>query len=595
MKLVRNMRISTKIIVLYAVVLCFSLGIYGLAFVISEKVGMEREICKVSEQTVETLRKNIITILDDLDSFTNVIIYDDNVQSSLDKIDKGAIDPNVNRDMQEYLSGILLSSDYIESVFVFDRYKNYYVAKRISPIIVNSDVEVIESLVEKASDTGVYIHNAGLLFEYPEHKEHNTISHIRNINSISNYDKVATLIMNIDINQIAELFEEINDEYGSVFFVVDKDSDEIIYSGSTEKTELNLINKVLDGSLIISKNGIVEFNSNKYCICTKMLGINNWEIVGLFSLDSYVQGIKKRDILFAFITICNICVVCIYTFAIKRLLFSPLKMIENHMKKFEESNLEEIAILDRGKNEIVALKEGYNLMISSIKKMIEQIKEEDTIVAKNELELLFAQINPHFLYNTLDGISALALMGDNKKCFEMTQSLGKFYRNSLNSGKKLVSVIDELECIRNYINILNIRYDGGIELKVEVDEAILDLQILKLVLQPLVENAVHHGIRSRNNRGTIKVSGYLCDDEIIMSVADDGIGISKDKIAEIMEEKSQGNKSGFGLFGEIRRIRLFYGIEKPMYIISEEGSGTEVIITLKVLTEADENEIIGGR
>ena len=165
----------------------------------------------------------------------------------------------------------------------------------------------------------------------------------------------------------------------------------------------------------------------------------------------------------------------------------------------------------------------------------------------------------------------------------MTQALGQFYRNSLNSGRQIVTVQDEIDCVKNYVTILNIRYDNKINLECEIQEDILACKILKLVLQPVVENAVHHGIRNREGDGNIRIVGYSCEDEIILSVADDGVGMTEEKQQEILSGKSQKGKSGFGLYSEIQRISLFYGIKNPITITSEPDGGTEITICLKML------------
>lgn len=222
-------------------------------------------------------------------------------------------------------------------------------------------------------------------------------------------------------------------------------------------------------------------------------------------------------------------------------------------------------------------------MTTSIKNLIHKVKEEEQIIAKTELNLLQAQINPHFLYNTLDAVSALALMKDYDNCFKMTQALGRFYRNSLNSGLDFIKIKDEINCIESYLTILNIRYDNEIRTEIDVEEEVKECEILKLLLQPLVENAVHHGIKPKDGKGTISIRVFSDEDEIIFIVSDDGIGMSEEKIAEIMEGRSATGKSGFGLYNLMQRITLYHGIKQPVLIHSELGNGTEVAVRVKRL------------
>lgn len=250
------------------------------------------------------------------------------------------------------------------------------------------------------------------------------------------------------------------------------------------------------------------------------------------------------------------------------------------MELVERGNFIEMPI-DEHRNEINNLKNVFNHMTLSIKNLIQQVKDEEQVIAKGKLDIINAQINPHFLYNTLDAVSALALMEDHENCFRMTQALGSFYRNSLNSGMDFISIRDELESIRSYITILNIRYDNKIKVEYDVEEELLDVKILKLILQPPVENAVHHGIKNREGEGHITIRAYRDEDEIIFVVSDDGKGMSEKRIEEVMTGKNITGKSGFGIHSQIQRIRLYYGIENPIMISSEIGTGTEIMIRVK--------------
>jgi two-component system sensor histidine kinase YesM len=248
--------------------------------------------------------------------------------------------------------------------------------------------------------------------------------------------------------------------------------------------------------------------------------------------------------------------------------------------------------VNQQKNEINNLKRVFNHMTTSIKNLILKVKEEEQIIAKTELNLLQAQINPHFLYNTLDAVSALALMEDYDNCFKMTQALGSFYRNSLNSGLDFIKVKDEINCIQSYMTILNIRYDNEIKLEIDVEEEVMDCEILKLLLQPLVENAVHHGIKPKDGKGTVSIRVFSDEDEIIFIISDDGVGMSEEKIAEVMEGRSVTGKSGFGLYNLMHRITLYHGIKQPVLIHSEPGNGTEVAVRVKRL-DAKGEEWVG--
>ena len=266
----------------------------------------------------------------------------------------------------------------------------------------------------------------------------------------------------------------------------------------------------------------------------------------------------------------------------------PVGELQDYMRRAGEGEFVHLPMVEPTPDEVPTLDDitqmrfFYNQMVWAVEDLVGQVKIEGKKLAQNELRLLEAQINPHFLYNTLDAVTALALLGDNENCLKMTQALGNFYRNSLNSGREFITVEDEINCIDNYIKILNIRYDNKITMDYDIEENIKKEKILKLILQPIVENAAHHGIRNKEEDGTIAIKGYLDEDEIIFIVTDDGIGMNEDKVEDILAGRANRSQSGFGLYSSIQRISLYYGIENPITITSEIGNGTEISIRTKV-------------
>ena len=249
------------------------------------------------------------------------------------------------------------------------------------------------------------------------------------------------------------------------------------------------------------------------------------------------------------------------------------------MKEVERGNFSNAALAVRDSNEIGSLTRSFNIMTEEIQNLMRQSEQEQRAKRKYELNALQSQISPHFLYNTLDAISALALMEENEKCFQMIQALGNFYKNSLNSGLDYISVEDEIGCIESYITILNTRYENQIAISYDIEDVVKHEKVLKLLLQPLVENAVHHGLNGEG--GNIEIKVFEQEDEIIFIVSDDGVGMSDEKIEDILAGRTVTGKSGFGLYSLIQRIRLTYGIENPVILQSEVGVGTEIIVTIK--------------
>ena len=213
----------------------------------------------------------------------------------------------------------------------------------------------------------------------------------------------------------------------------------------------------------------------------------------------------------------------------------------------------------------------------------EQVTREQKLLRKAEFELLQAQINPHFLYNTLDAIVWSAEAGNQKQVVKMVGSLSDFFRSSLNKGKELVSIREELSHVRSYLEIQQIRYQDILSYDIDVPQELYDNEIPKITVQPVVENALYHGIKNRRGGGKILVTGTVADKDYCIIVSDDGIGMDKERLEEIREElsgNSKGNEKIYGLYNVNERIKLFYGEEYGISIDSEYEKGTTVTIRL---------------
>lgn len=582
-KLLNRTSIRIKIMVLYCTMLILSLlFVFGIFSTINEQ-NMEHEVGEASMQTINALKGNIDLIFDTVNQFSDLIYCDEDVQSSLAKVEESNINPKVNKVIQKSLVNMLLSGDYIDSVYIFDKYLNYYFSYKAGPIIVNKDKVIRSSWYQelfKARGNTFFISKSEDVLVFPTRPDKNYITLIREITDKNDYiTHLATLMITIDEKIFQEYFQEVSKDYDSQFCIVDSDGNYIIEPKAYEAAfQTYFKNEEIKSTGYTT----LDVKGNKMIFAQKDLEINDWRVIGLLKLNSKKMSNDYKSTLILIICL-NLIFVCACMLFSTKLIFSPLRKVQNHMALVRLGNFIQIDSNPSKKDEINDLKRGFNKMISSIEELIDKVKEEEKIIAKGELNMIQAQINPHFLYNTLDAVSALALIEDHENCFKMTQALGNFYRNSLNSGKDFVTVNDEIDCIKSYMTILNIRYGNRITVSYDIEEGIKCFKMLKLILQPVIENAVHHGIKPKNGIGEIGIKAFRDENEIYFIVTDDGVGMGEERIKEILEGKTQTGKSGFGLYSLMQRISLYYDIEKPMTIISEEGSGTEIAIHIKVI------------
>lgn len=583
----KNLRIKTKITIAYLSILMLSFIITYLVMTELNDAYSKRTVANAGMQTVSALKGNLNIILDGVTQSSNVVYFDSRVQESLRNVKAGIVDTDAYRTITNSLINLILSGDYISGVYIWDAYGNFYSSYTNAPKATYPDMIPYTDWfkeLENFNGNGHFIHGSEHIIEYYDDTEY--VTYIREISDENTYNRLAILMVTVNEAAIHSYFKELEEEYNSNFFIID-DKNQFVVKPTDNKEALE---KLVKAGAIMAANGYTEQNLNGedvFCVSQSM-EVGNWKLVGVFPTEQFSGTNAYYSSVVFLIIFINAVFVFICSFMLTKMIFNPLSKVEKHMLLVEQGQFIEMDIDDR-KNEINNLKRVYNHMVTSMKELISTVKEEEKIIAKGELDLIQAQINPHFLYNTLDAVSALALMKDFDKCFKMTQALGSFYRNSLNSGRNFISIEDEIQCIKSYITILNIRYDNELTVEFDVEEDLLQCQVLKLLLQPLVENAAHHGIKPKCESGMIGIRIFANDDEIVFMVSDDGVGMSEERIQEILNGRTVTGKAGFGIYSLIQRVRLYYGIEEPVIIHSEIGTGTEVALRIKRITQEEAN------
>lgn len=263
----------------------------------------------------------------------------------------------------------------------------------------------------------------------------------------------------------------------------------------------------------------------------------------------------------------------------------PIEELCEYTMKLADGNLE-VSAPKSNIREIKVLGEQYDQMVIRIGELIRHIKEEQELKRKTELKLLQAQINPHFLYNTLDTIVWLAEGKQHQEVVEMITALSSFLRIGLNNGRDFITIKEEAEHIKSYLLIQHFRYEDIMDYEIDFEERIRDYSILKLTLQPIVENALYHGIKNCRKKGFLRISGWQENEDILLKVEDNGIGMKPDEVKKMEHQIAGGSKAdfhvgeGFGIANVAERIRLNFGEAYGLTIESEYGVGTAVTVRI---------------
>jgi len=264
----------------------------------------------------------------------------------------------------------------------------------------------------------------------------------------------------------------------------------------------------------------------------------------------------------------------------------PVKELSVAMKAFEK-NAEQFQYNPvHGVYELESLSESFDHMVMKIQELMIHIVDEEKTLRKTELKALQAQINPHFLYNTLDSIQWMCEKKDTEKAIAMVSALAKLFRISISKGKELIPIEKELDHVRSYLVIQSYRFKGQFEYYFEVDEKLLNYYCNKITLQPIVENSIIHGLEGMYDEGEIYIRVIDGGDHILMQIEDNGVGMTKEQCQKIIAH-DESDQFGIGIKNVNDRLKIYFGQEYGLKIESELDCGTKVIVKIPKLTEEE--------
>lgn len=392
--------------------------------------------------------------------------------------------------------------------------------------------------------------------------------------------RIGYLIINVKESTLSSVFDFKTQEEGKTYCLLDTEG--VCVSAVDKKL---LFQKPFDKLWFTQED--VQENWSQETVYDKeqyLLNVTNIDKVDLFlvclvKVDTLTRESKVNTRIIMILAIACVLGAFGATALLSKVITNPIIKLTKVAGEVRQGNLQ-IRCSMNSQDEIGTLASVFNEMIRNTKLLISNIKQEQKKKKEFELALVQAQINPHFLYNTLDLIYVLCQMEDLNGASEVTKSLSDFYRISLSQGKTVITIEEELRNVEDYLKIQKSRYEDVLDYKIDVDPEIKEHSILKLTLQPLVENAIYHGIKPKEG-GKITIRGYEDLDTIVLQVVDNGRGIGEEKLKILNQfEKSSESKTSFGLSNVDERIKLYFGRDYGIKIESALGVGTKVEIIL---------------
>lgn len=517
---------------------------------------INEEVKKTTFQTLNQANKNISKMLENMKNAILYVSMNKELQYNLSR-NGGETPFQINREVTAIRNSILYPGIFNEnysSIEIFALHKNQY------PMRLEQNDVMSSKVVENKEWYKKTIQQNGRLYWYiNDDFGKQMISVSRLVFDIKNFAKpIAVISVDMDMSKVASVVSDIHlGKTGKVYLVDDKGK--LIYS--EDKSFLYRYTTKLYNSS--AGSDFVTINGNKIMVIYNTLPQNGWKLVGMVSmaeLNEKAEMIRNFIYLTALLSLVIAALISLYfSYSISQ----PIIKLATEMKKVEKGNFN-ISVEENWGGEIGVLYSSFNYMIKRINELIHEvylskIKEKDA-----ELKALQAQINPHFLYNTLDTVNWLAVKHNVPEISKIVNSLASILRYSINKGNDVTTVENELKHVESYITIQKIRFKDKFEVSFNIDKRVLHYKTIKLILQPLVENAIIHGIETYEGKGKILINGYLDGEKIVFEVINNGNPIDLDLVNKLLDSPAD-DKDSYGIQNVNERIKLYYGEEYGLY------------------------------
>ncbi len=388
------------------------------------------------------------------------------------------------------------------------------------------------------------------------------------------------LLIDFSTEKIINLAHQTNLGEGGHIVILNYDNS-LIYSSLPSCFDEDCLSREIATDIIIGGD-YVTIDGIKMYANVNTLNATRWRIATFTNVEIINTSRTNMAIALFIIIIFTFTFVLYMANAISKRITSPLDKLNKHMRLIQEKGELYRPLEVEGQKEIVALSNAFNNMIAEIRVLMDKVLEEQREKRKTEFRALQTQINPHFLYNTLDSIIWLSESNKNEQVVEMIIALSKYFRLGISKGKNIITVREELEHARNYLLIQKIRYSNKFDYIFEVDEEVSEVSSVKLIIQPLIENAIYHGIGT-TAIGKIIIRAYSEDDMMVFEVENNGYGLNQDQIDLIhLNITSMDKKTSIGLKNVYRRLRLYYGERADLRITSVLDEKTIVRLTFPI-------------
>ncbi|MDD9269773.1 sensor histidine kinase [Paenibacillus sp. GCM10023248] len=595
---------NKKVFIGFLLFIIIPLFVLGTAVYTVSQQLIEKKYGDLTEVTLQAISRNIYYMFKEANYFSDFWMVKDSIQGiyrTIDEVKPGEEAPS-SYDLNTFdtlLRGSILTYSPIQSVVIYNNAGSSFSAGRTSGSALPWATLAGSTAFEQIKE----LNGSPLWIGPSEYKElgagRGEFYQARMVKDFWTMDNLGFMLLKFRFNELDQIFKSFNTtESSSKRYLLVNKSGLIFYDNKQDLEGANVL-QLLGGKLDL-RQGNQSFQANfqnekslvsLYHLNINQMGVQDWSVVSITSWKYVAGEIETIMKLVAGITFVCLFFALVYNLVFVRRIVQLILRMLSSMKKVERGDLT-TRMEESGKDETSALARGFNSLVVRVEDLLEEVKLQQDRKNKAELMLLQAQIKPHFLFNTLESINVLAIQNQGRKVSQMVYRLGNLLRIGMENREE-ITLGQELEHLKSYLEIQEFRFEDQFRYVIEADPAAMPFNILKLTLQPLVENALQHGFEPIDYMGIITVTVADEGERIGLYVADNGVGISHEKLAkfhyrtelatpfhEILGANVNEERRGLGVSNVADRIRIQYGSRYGMFICSMEGHGTTIKIVI---------------
>lgn len=575
--------VRATMLCLFALLIVVTMLIFLLISVDYTKKTVLENSTDYTSRLVRQVNRDIDSYIDYMENISSMIIQGGDVQKYLFR-DMPKLDAQeaYSRIVTQFNTVVETRQD-ISNIAVVTPRRDYIINDGTDTLNENVDLQEVEWYKEALEGEGRILTSS-----HVQHVIRNNYKWVvtlsKGIKNPKTGENEAVFFIDLNYKLLKDLCENNSLATNSYVFIMDGSGkiiyhpkQQLLYNGLTRERTEEVLGFDHDGYFIAEGSGTDDGKLYTVSVSEK----TGWRVVGVADISELMKNKKETESLYMLTAAILLCVAMLLAIFFATAITRPIKELKESMEEVEKGNFENTDVTVGSGSEIDSLGNSFNLMTARIRQLMEQNTYEQEEKRKSELKALRSQINPHFLYNTLDSIIWMAEGGKNKEVVRMTSALARLLRQSISNDNERIPLQKEVDYAGSYLTIQKMRYKDKLEYEIEVDEDIKKEEIINLILQPLVENAIYHGIKYKGSKGLIKIVGYGEDDKIILKVIDNGIGMDEAALKGIFDKsKESEGKNGVGVYNVQTRICLYYGAEYGLCFESVLGRGTTATITI---------------